>query len=120
MLLFISNERVILSRGSLFWLMQNIFFKKNNDPMLDLASANKGGKVLETSDELFGEGFHLVKGGPATEDKNRETANGFWKVRWSSEEIPEQNERNEKVMCKKKKVPLSRDTHFLAPSCLTK
>lgn len=48
---------------------------------LDLASANKGGKVLKTSDELFGEGFHLIKDGPAIEDKNRETANGFWKVR---------------------------------------
>ncbi|KAG0336523.1 Allantoicase [Podila horticola] len=51
---------------------------------IDLASANKGGKVLETSDELFGEGFHLVKDGPATEDKNRETANGFWKDGWET------------------------------------
>lgn len=56
----------------------------------DLASANKGGKVLETSDELFGEGFHLIKDGSAIEDKNRETANGFWKVRWPIDKMPEQ------------------------------
>jgi hypothetical protein len=47
----------------------------------ELASSAKGGKVLETSDELFGEGFHLIKDEPAIEDKNRETANGFWKVK---------------------------------------
>ncbi|KAF9383682.1 Allantoicase [Podila verticillata] len=51
---------------------------------IDLASANKGGKVLKTSDELFGEGFHLIKDGPAIEDKNRETANGFWKDGWET------------------------------------
>ncbi|KAF9208043.1 Allantoicase [Podila verticillata] len=51
---------------------------------IDLASANKGGKVLETSDELFGEGFHLIKDDPAIEDKNRETANGFWKDGWET------------------------------------
>ncbi|KAG0343159.1 Allantoicase, partial [Podila humilis] len=50
----------------------------------DLASAGKGGKVLETSDELFGEGFHLIKDGPAIEDKNRETKNGFWKDGWET------------------------------------
>ncbi|KAF9909783.1 Allantoicase [Linnemannia zychae] len=50
----------------------------------ELASAAKGGKVLETSDELFGEGFHLIKDGPAIEDKNRETANGFWKDGWET------------------------------------
>jgi hypothetical protein len=49
-------------------------------PFLELASSSKGGKVLETSDELFGEGLHLIKDGPAIEDKDRETANGFWKV----------------------------------------
>ncbi|KAG0211720.1 Allantoicase [Mortierella sp. GBA30] len=50
----------------------------------ELASSGKGGKVLETSDELFGEGFHLIKEGPAIEDKNRETANGFWKDGWET------------------------------------
>ncbi|KAF9121741.1 Allantoicase [Mortierella sp. 14UC] len=50
----------------------------------ELASSAKGGKVLETSDELFGEGFHLIKDGPAIEDKNRETANGFWKDGWET------------------------------------
>ncbi|KAI1318501.1 Allantoicase [Mortierella claussenii] len=50
----------------------------------ELASAAKGGKVLETSDELFGEGFHLIKDGPAIEDKNRETPNGFWKDGWET------------------------------------
>lgn len=72
------QERVISSL--FFFIVANsafIFFCLS----LDLASANKGGKVLETSDELFGEGFHLIKDGPAIEDKNRETANGFWKVR---------------------------------------
>lgn len=47
---------------------------------LELATSAKGGKVLETSDEFFGEGFHLIRDGAATEDKNRESANGFWKV----------------------------------------
>ncbi|KAF9436066.1 Vacuolar protein sorting-associated protein 5 [Entomortierella beljakovae] len=46
----------------------------------ELGSAAKGGKVLEATDELFGEGFHLIKDGPAIEDKNRETPNGFWKL----------------------------------------
>ncbi|KAF9935411.1 Allantoicase [Linnemannia zychae] len=50
----------------------------------ELASSSKGGKVLETSDELFGEGFHLIKDGPAIEDKNRETLNGFWKDGWET------------------------------------
>ncbi|KAG0265461.1 Allantoicase [Mortierella polycephala] len=50
----------------------------------ELASSAKGGKVLETTDELFGEGFHLIKEGPATEDKNRETATGFWKDGWET------------------------------------
>ncbi|GJJ74183.1 allantoicase [Entomortierella parvispora] len=50
----------------------------------ELASSARGGKVLETSDELFGEGFHLIKEGPAIEDKNRETANGFWKDGWET------------------------------------
>ncbi|KAK3831825.1 MAG: galactose-binding domain-like protein [Linnemannia elongata] len=50
----------------------------------ELASSAKGGKVLEASDELFGEGFHLIKDGPAIEDKNRETANGFWKDGWET------------------------------------
>jgi allantoicase len=52
---------------------------------VELASSGKGGKVLEASDELFGEGFHLIKDGPAIEDKNRETANGFWKVKKGKE-----------------------------------
>ncbi|KAF9417748.1 Allantoicase [Podila epigama] len=51
---------------------------------IDLASSGKGGKVLKTTDELFGEGFHLIKDGPAIEDKNRETANGFWKDGWET------------------------------------
>ncbi|KAF9356626.1 Allantoicase [Mortierella sp. AD094] len=50
----------------------------------ELASSAKGGKVLEISDELFGEGFHLIKDEPAIEDKNRETANGFWKDGWET------------------------------------
>ncbi|KAG0049138.1 Allantoicase [Gryganskiella cystojenkinii] len=50
----------------------------------ELASAARGGKVLETSDELFGESFHLIKEDAAIEDKNRETANGFWKDGWES------------------------------------
>ncbi|KAF9087526.1 Allantoicase [Mortierella sp. GBA35] len=50
----------------------------------ELASAGKGGKVLETSDELFGEGFHLIRDGPAIEDRNRETENGFWKDGWET------------------------------------
>ncbi|KAF9161281.1 Allantoicase, partial [Mortierella sp. AD011] len=49
-----------------------------------LASSAKGGKVLETSDELFGEGFHLIKEEPAIEDKTRETENGFWKDGWET------------------------------------
>ncbi|KAF9199477.1 Allantoicase, partial [Haplosporangium sp. Z 27] len=49
-----------------------------------LASSAKGGKVLETSDELFGEGFHLIKDEPAIEDKTRETASGFWKDGWET------------------------------------
>ncbi|KAF9899227.1 Allantoicase, partial [Lobosporangium transversale] len=49
-----------------------------------LASSARGGKVLETSDELFGEGFHLIKEGPAIEDKDRETPNGFWKDGWET------------------------------------
>ncbi|KAG0373983.1 Allantoicase [Mortierella sp. AD032] len=50
----------------------------------ELASSAKGGKVLETSDELFGEGFHLIQDGPAIEDKNRETESGFWKDGWET------------------------------------
>ncbi|KAG0306756.1 Allantoicase [Dissophora globulifera] len=50
----------------------------------ELASSAKGGKVLETSDELFGEGLHLIKEDPAIEDKNRETAHGFWKDGWET------------------------------------
>ncbi|KAG0005649.1 Allantoicase, partial [Modicella reniformis] len=50
----------------------------------ELACSAKGGKVLETSDEFFGEGFHLIGDGPATEDKNRETTNGFWKDGWET------------------------------------
>lgn len=66
----------------------NILFLRFYNLLLELASSAKGGKVLEASDELFGEGFHLIKDGPAIEDKNRETANGFWKVN-SKEQAPE-------------------------------
>ncbi|KAG0264719.1 Allantoicase [Actinomortierella ambigua] len=51
---------------------------------VDLACVAQGGKVLETTDELFGEGFHLIQKGVAIEDKNRETANGFWKDGWET------------------------------------
>ncbi|KAG0368800.1 galactose-binding domain-like protein [Gamsiella multidivaricata] len=50
----------------------------------ELASSAKGGKVLETTDELFGEASQLIKDGPAIEDKERETANGFWKDGWET------------------------------------
>jgi len=48
---------------------------------VELASSGKGGEVLESSDDFFGEASHLIKDGDAIEDKNRESANGFWKVR---------------------------------------
>ncbi|KAF9976014.1 Allantoicase [Actinomortierella ambigua] len=51
---------------------------------VDLACAAQGAKVLETTDELFGEGFHLIQKNAAIEDKNRETANGFWKDGWET------------------------------------
>ncbi|KAG0243195.1 galactose-binding domain-like protein [Mortierella sp. GBAus27b] len=50
----------------------------------ELASSAKGGKVLETTDEFFGEGFHLIRESAAIEDKNRESANGFWKDGWET------------------------------------
>ncbi|KAF8924090.1 galactose-binding domain-like protein [Dissophora ornata] len=50
----------------------------------ELASVAKGGKVLKTSDEFFGEGSQLIKEEDAIEDKNRETAHGFWKDGWET------------------------------------
>ncbi|KAF9347656.1 Allantoicase [Mortierella sp. NVP85] len=50
----------------------------------ELASSGKGGKVLESSDDFFGEATHLIKDGDAIEDKNRESANGFWKDGWET------------------------------------
>ncbi|KAF9582721.1 Allantoicase [Lunasporangiospora selenospora] len=50
----------------------------------ELASASRGGKVLSSTDEFFGEAFHLIQHGPAIEDKNRESSHGFWKDGWET------------------------------------